>query len=278
MAYLNIPTESGKVRPSGRLEIDYASGLAQGLRHFFVCDGKGMTDIVSGRRFAATGGSQGFSRYGPAWVSAGSGTYIVGPTGKEAEAVGNYRNGSGVTAFVAGEFSTGNVAACGISCSYFAGNGGWGIKTELYPDTNQVGYTARAVEDVTSGIATPTGPSIISIRMAQTGTNYYRVNDLAVTTSTNADPIVTGDTIAVGMSRGDGAYEDDLPSGDKVYWGAIYNQDVSEGLRQVLHTRPFGTLVRQSANKVYFIPAAVAGGWKPSWAYRPNHIIGSGAI
>ncbi len=234
-----------------------------------------MTDIVTGKRYAATGGSRANGALGPGWQSGNTGTYIIGPTGTEANATGNYRVGSGVSVVVAGRFTTGSVSSIPISNCFAAGSGGWTLKSEQYNNTGQVGFGSfGAGSDYSSGIATPTRDgSILSLQMQLGANTKYRVNLNSTANSANDVPAVTGDQITVGAGWRLGSANDEMNSGDIVYWAAIYSRDVPDQHIMRWHTRPFGDIIVSDISRAYFFPTAGAGGFQSAFARNNNAVV-----
>lgn len=116
---------NGLVKPAGELRLNRNHPAAYGLKHLFMCDGMGMTDLVTGKYYKATGGSKAVDAFGIGWKSGGAGTCIVGPTGTEANKTGNADNG--VSVIVSGKFSN-STSTAAIANSYYAGQGGWVFK------------------------------------------------------------------------------------------------------------------------------------------------------
>ena len=208
-----------------------------------MCDGTGMTDLVTGKRYKATGGSQAVDAFGVGWKSGGAGTCIVGPTGAEANKTGNADNG--VSVIVSGKFSN-STSTAAIANAYYADQGGWVFKAAQYPATNQVGFGSFGVADYASGIATPTAEgSVISVR-AVAGTTQYRVKNSTSSTA-NATPYNVGDYISIGagFKFNSATPVDTLNSGDIVYWAAIFDETISAAQADAWHRGPFGSIVVQ---------------------------------
>jgi hypothetical protein len=264
MPYLIIPSGSRRIRPTTPLRINWASELALGLRHVFMCDGNGMTDLVTRKRYPATGGSLAVSKYGIGWKSGGSGTRITGPTGVEAQKTGDYRVGSGISVILQGKFTAGSFVAVAIANGFNGGQGGWSFRAPQYPFTGHTGFSSPGVgSDYDSGLNVPTdNPSIISLRMASSGTSYYQVGVSAPATSANAAPSNVGDKISIGAGHVSGSDDSDpLASGDCVYWAAIYNRDLPVHLLDRWHMGPFGDVIVADNQREYFFPAS--GGAAP---------------
>ena len=235
---------NGLVKPAGELRLNRNHPAAYGLKHLFMCDGTGMTDLVTGKRYKATGGSQAVDAFGVGWKSGGAGTCIVGPTGAEANKTGNADNG--VSVIVSGKFSN-STSTAAIANSYYADLGGWVFKAAQYSNTNQVGFGSFGVgDDYVSGIATPTAEgSVISVR-AVAGTTQYRVKNSTSSTA-NATPSNVGDYISIGagFKFNSATPVDALNSGDVVYWAAIFDETISAAQADAWHRGPFGSIVTQ---------------------------------
>lgn len=248
---------NGLVKPAGELRLNRNHPAAYGLKHLFMCDGTGMTDLVTGKRYKATGGSQAVDAFGVGWKSGGAGTCIVGPTGAEANKTGNADNG--VSVIVSGKFSN-STSTAAIANSYYADYGGWVFKAAQYSSTNQVGFGSFGVgADYASGIATPTAEgSVISVR-AVAGTTQYRVKNSTSSTA-NATPSNVGDYISIGagFKFNSATPIDTLNSGDIVYWAAIFDETISAAQADAWHRGPFGSIVTRVLPSVSLLEDAGA--------------------
>lgn len=247
------------IAPRSALYINWGHKATKELQHLFVCAGAGMRDVVTGKFYPATGGSQGVGTLGVGWQSGGTGTRINGPSGAAVSRTGNYAI-TPVTSLVAGKFTTTNIVAIGIANTYAVASGGWVLAGEVYNNTNQVGFVSLGVGlDYSSGIATPARDgSVLSLVMVP-GTTTYRVNE-SYGSSANVTPLNTGDTITVGAGFRNGAPIGPLPSGDIVYWAAIFSRALPLADLALWHTGPFGVLVTPLRLRTRYMAAAAATG------------------
>lgn len=259
MPYLITRNEfDAKIKPAGPLRINPNSELALGLRHFYVCDATGATDLVYQQRFKASADGRGVGVFGEAW-SPNGGSYIACQTSPVADATGAYRVGSGITAVVAGKFSTASSHEVPLGNCNFNSIGGWCMKSTI-GGTGNVGVTSFGGMDDASSIPTPTTDgTIFSVVLETGGTDRFRVNN-TTGTGANAAQFSVGDTISIGSASRYSTYGIDAMSGGTlIYWAAIYNRAITVAEQARIHNGPFGDLVVHAIPRTYFFVSGGAG-------------------
>lgn len=206
-------------------QIDWSNPITKGLTALFVCSGAGARDLVTGRFHTATGGSHAVGALGPAWQSAGTGSYIE---------CGLYSNTLPYSVIIACNVVQGVDAISPVGLTDLAGNAGWSLRTVQWQNVTELGLTH--LNGGGDNLANPNlsmvgwyGQDEHVLSVAVDGQNVrYARGKAARSTGLTAGFTGGTHTFSIGKEGTSGdTNRSAVPSGSLFYWVAYYNRQLS---------------------------------------------------